>query len=143
VQNSRIVSAFAAIAVSAVLLTGCSAVSAIEHAQTKVQACATIDANLLAVSKKMSTLTSSAQSDPKGTAKQIDAVATKFAGATKKLNNKSVKAAAVKAAASLSAFSKDLDSIVAGPTSAAIAKFQKDSSGLQTNFAKITAVCKP
>lgn len=145
-QIPRLLTAIAAVAVTATLLSGCSTISEIAKGQTKIQACAAIDANLLSITAQMKSLAPDAQSDPAGTAKKLDSIASKFAKTASKVKNPTVKKATVKASDSLTTFSKDLDGIVANPANAtgdALTKFQTDISTLQTNFTKIDTICKP
>jgi hypothetical protein len=143
VKNFRILPAIAALAVSATLLTGCSAISQIAQGQTKVQACVTIDANLTAVGKKLSSMSTELQADPKGAAKQIATLASKFATASSKIKNPQVKKASVTAAHTLTTFSKDITAIAANPTADAATALTADTTKLQTAFTKIDTVCKP
>jgi hypothetical protein len=141
-NTTKTMSAFAAIAVAVTLLSGCSAVAAVKNVQTKVQACTSIDKELEGVGTGISGETSKLESDPKGAAADISAMAKKFSAATTKLSNPQVKKAAEKAAGTLTVFAKDLTNLAATPSTANQTKLQADTTTLQAAFTAIDTTCK-
>lgn len=127
---------------AASLLSGCSAVAAVANAQTKVQACAEIAAQLKGVGTGIQGEVPKLQSDPKAAAVDITRMAKKFATAAGKLNNPAVKKSAVKAAGTLTVFAQDITDLANKPTTAAQTKLTTDLTTLQSAFTAIDTTCK-
>ncbi len=141
-NKTKALSALAAIAVTAFLLSGCSAVAAVANAQTKVQACASIEKAFTAVGKGITNETSELQTDPKAAAAKITTYSDQFTAVAGKLSNAQVKKTAQAAAAALATFAKDLTDYAAAPNSTKLTKFEADTQQLQPTFTAVDTACK-
>jgi hypothetical protein len=132
----------AAIAILALTLGGCSAAAAIANAQSKVQACTSIDKTFLAVGAGITNETSELSTNPKAAAAKITTYSDQLTAAAAKLTNTQIKKTAQTAASALSLFAKDLTDYAAAPTSAKLTKFQAATAQLQPTFVAVDTACK-
>ena len=141
-KKVTVLSALGAVVMACVLLSGCSAVTAVTNAQTKIQACSKIKASFTAVGNGLSAESAELTSDPAGASKKITAISDKFSKAADSLSNAQVKKAAQGAASQLATFSKDVSAIATKPTAADSSKLSTDLPKLQASFSKVSTVCK-
>jgi PBP1b-binding outer membrane lipoprotein LpoB len=137
INRRTIASTLAIVAVSGLLLTGCSA-----GAQSKAAACKVLQTDAAGAQATLSGAFSKITDDPSAAEKALKAFDTKFAASVAKVSNPTVKAASAAASKSLSALDADLAKYAADPTdTAAVSALQKDASKVQTTFSKLGGVC--
>jgi hypothetical protein len=140
-KSLTVVSALAAVAIAAVMLSGCSAIRAVTDAQTKVQACAKIRSSFANVGQTLSTESANLATDPSGASATITAAADKFTTDADSLSNAQVKKAAEGASTWLTIFSEDVSNSVKFPTPQYSSKVSTDLPKLQASFTALTTTC--
>jgi hypothetical protein len=137
INRRTVLSALGILAVSGMLLTGCSA-----GAQSKAQACKILESDVSGAASTLESAFDKITDDPSAAEKALKTFDTKMTASVAKVTNPTVRAAGNSAVKSLNALDADLKKYAADPTdSAVVDSLQADATKVQTAFNKLGTVC--
>ena len=123
-----------ALALAGLLLTGCSA-----GAQTKAQACKSIEGDITSATTDLQTAFSKIQTDPSAAEAGLKKFDSKMKSATAKVSNPTVKSAATATVKALDKMDVDLKAYIKDPSSTTA--LQASANKVQTTFSKLGTTC--
>ncbi|HEY4226172.1 MAG TPA: hypothetical protein VGM70_10190 [Pseudolysinimonas sp.] len=137
IDRRTVLSALGVLAVSGMLLTGCSA-----GTQSKADACKLIQSDASSAATTLEAAFTKIQDDPAAAEKALKNFDTKWTSAVAKVTNPTVRAAGDASVKSLNALDADLKKYVADPTdSDVVDSLQSNADKVQTAFNKLGTVC--
>jgi hypothetical protein len=137
--NTRrtLLSTLGILAVSGLLLVGCSAA-----AQSKTQACKILETDVSGAASTLSSAFEKITDDPSAAEKALKTFDVKMTASVAKVTNTAVRAAGDASVTSLNALDADLKKYAADPTNTGVVDaLQSDATKVQTAFNKLASVC--
>ena len=138
-MNNRrtVLSALGILAVSGMLLTGCSI-----GGQSKADACKILESDVSGAASTLSSAFEKITDNPSAAEKALNTFDVKMTASVAKVNNPTVRAAGDAAVKSLNALDADLKKYAADPSNSDVVdSLQSDATKVQTTFNKLGTVC--
>ena len=137
IDRRTVLSTLAALAVTGLLLTGCSA-----GAQSKGDACKLLETDVSGAASTLESAFTQISDDPSAAEKALKTFSTKMTGSVAKVTNPTVRAAGDAAVKALNALDADLKKYADDPTNTDVVdSMQSAANKVQTTFTKLGTIC--